>query len=861
MRTDFSFLLFSLYVLFTSSLLTAQVAAPCEEGFAGVYPCNDYDLVSRMSVAELGGSGSANDIWGWTDLQDGKEYAIVGLTDGTAFVDISIPNSPVLLGNLPTHTSNSPWRDVKVYSNHAFIVSEAGGHGMQVFDLTRLRNVVAPPVIFTNDAHYAGFGNAHNIVINEASGYAYGVGSSANSGGLHFIDISNPTSPSIAGGFSADGYTHDAQVVNYIGPDGDHQGKEIAFASNEDTFTIIDVSDKTDPAQLSRTGYSNSAYTHQGWATEDHRYFLMNDELDEQGQGHNTRTRIWDIQDLDSPTLIGFYDGPTSAIDHNLYTKGDLAFESNYRAGLRVLDISDIANANLSEVGYFDVYPTNDNANFNGTWSNYPYFNSGNIIISSIEGGLFIVHQSVPQPCPAPSALNATNITGTGALLSWTDNALNSNGFEVEVVPSGDTPSQSGVLVSGTSFLFDSGTSSTSYDFYVQTDCFPIDYSFWSGPYTFTTASDFCGNDSFVDSGGATGNYSDNENETYTICPNEVGGSISMTFTVFNVEGRSDFDCWDNFFVFDGSSTAAPAVTPESLGLGLGTEGFCNTAGSLAGETLVSNNPSGCLTFQFVSDVSVVLDGWEAQVTCIPAPGPDCSLYETAPVDLTKSLQPVPYPDGVIDRVQVKWYKDSPQVKYTAADSSAVDIQFWAVRNLATNTPIVGADTSLIEKRTKTGQDFFKWPVKFERSDVNPNTRYKWRVRTYCQEGDGPASPWSDIKIFNTPDFDPGTGIYTPLAEFNVQSRSMTLDESGLGMSIFPNPNDGQFDIRFKNTIENAVLEIFDVRGVRVVYQQLVDLQSGTRLNSESLLHLESGWYLVSVRSEDQVEHHSMICR
>ena len=109
-----------------------------------------------------------------------KMYALVGLDNGTAFVDVTDTDSLVYLGKLPTETSASPWRDIKVYQDHAFIGSEAGGHGMQVFDLTRLRSVDNPPVSFTTDAVYTGFGNSHNIVINEATGYAYPVGTARN---------------------------------------------------------------------------------------------------------------------------------------------------------------------------------------------------------------------------------------------------------------------------------------------------------------------------------------------------------------------------------------------------------------------------------------------------------------------------------------------------------------------------------------------------------------------------------------------------------------------------------------------------------------------------------------------------------
>lgn len=394
---------------------TPLAATTCSGGFAGIYPCENVDLLSFMPLNTIGGGGG-NDVWGWTDPAGGTEYALMGRTNGTAFVDISDPENPVYLANLPTQTANSSWRDIKVYADHAFIVSEAGGHGMQVFDLTRLRDVVAPPAQFTADAVYTGFGSAHNIVINEDSGFAYAVGANGCSGGLHMVDIMVPTSPVFVGCFSSDGYTHDAQCVTYQGPDPDHQGAEICFNANEDTVTIADVTNKANPLQLSRTGYSGTGYTHQGWVTDDHRYFIFNDELDESFFGHNTRTRILDVTDLDSPSLAGFHDGRSGAIDHNLYVAGDRIFEANYRAGLSILDATDVANGNLTEIGYFDIYPNNNSVSFDGAWSTYPYFASGTILISGIGEGLFMVR---PATGDSGLALGPPEPGIAGVLNTW----------------------------------------------------------------------------------------------------------------------------------------------------------------------------------------------------------------------------------------------------------------------------------------------------------------------------------------------------------------------------------------------------------------------------------------------------------
>ena len=363
-------------------MTTLNSQTPCENGLAGQYPCNGYDLQVFIPCTDFDAS-NANDSWGWTDPEDGTEYALVGLDNGTAFLDISDPVNPTYLGKLPTHTTSSLWRDVKVYNNYAFVVSEAGGHGIQVFDLTRLRDVANPPETFTEDAHYGGFGGAHNIVINEETGYAYGVGADF-SGGAHFVNIQDPLNPIGEGGYSGSGYTHDAQVVVYDGPDSDHTGKEIYIGSNEDFVTIVDVTDKSNPQLISNVLYSNTSYTHQGWFTEDLTYFIMGDEIDELDFGFDTRNIIFDFTDLDNPELAFEYTGPTSATDHNGYVKGDKFYLANYKAGMRVVDISDIANGNMTETGYFDVFIYGNSAGYDGAWNVYPYFESGNIIISSL---------------------------------------------------------------------------------------------------------------------------------------------------------------------------------------------------------------------------------------------------------------------------------------------------------------------------------------------------------------------------------------------------------------------------------------------------------------------------------------------
>jgi choice-of-anchor B domain-containing protein len=363
--------------------------ATCNGGTADDFSCFGVDLRSRVPLTDMGGN-TGNDIWGWADALTGNEYALMGMTNGTAFVDVTDPENPVYLGILPTATISTPWRDIKVYQDHAYIVADASGaHGMQVFDLKRLRGVGAPQT-FAADARYSDFGNAHNVAINEDTGFAYAVGTNTCEHGLHMIDITTPNNPLFAGCYDLVD-VHDTQCVSYSGPDPDYAGAEVCANSAGQRVEFVDVSNKAAPVSIAAIDYPQRGYVHQGWFTEDHRFLLVGDELDERNFGVPTRTHIFDMTDLDAPVYVSAYEGPTASIDHNLYILGNRVFEANYTSGLRVLEFGDLGNSELSEVGFFDTYPGSNAASFDGAWSVYPYLPSGNILVSDTSNGLFVL--------------------------------------------------------------------------------------------------------------------------------------------------------------------------------------------------------------------------------------------------------------------------------------------------------------------------------------------------------------------------------------------------------------------------------------------------------------------------------------
>ena len=374
----------------------------CEDDRAAGFDCADVDLQAYLPLASIGAEPGerVSDAWGWTDPETGREYGLVGRSGGAAIIDVTDAVNPVYLGVIPANRSGA--RDLKVYADHLFFTGDgAGAHGLVVFDLTRLRDVANPPVEFAPDLRWDGIGSAHNLIIDTGAGTAFTVSTSGDGhtcgGGLVMIDIRQPLAPEFAGcytdteGLIFQGRTHDAQCLVYDGPDTDYRGRELCFASNETALRIVDVTDKSNPRPISAAAYPGVAYIHQGWLSDDRRYFFLDDELDELvGTTDRTKTIVWDVTDLDDPVVIADYYGPNNATDHNLYVKGDRMYQANYQAGFRVIDISDPEN--LREVGHFDTTPYGaDPPGFNGAWTAFPYFESGTVLVTSMLEGVFLL--------------------------------------------------------------------------------------------------------------------------------------------------------------------------------------------------------------------------------------------------------------------------------------------------------------------------------------------------------------------------------------------------------------------------------------------------------------------------------------
>lgn len=402
----------------------ALPGAPCTNGFAGPFPCENVDLLSQVPIPLIGAATGA-DVWGWTDPETGREIAIPTTTFGMAYVDVTDPAAPVVLGRTYVGYEGSDddtlWRDVKVVGNHAFLVSEHVDTNLTVLDLTTLRDVTSDQGLIDPTYVYEAITDAHNIAVNEDTEVVYPVAGGECAGGMSMLDVSDPAAITDLGCVNDEtlgveegtfGVVHDAQCIVYLGEDVRFQGREICFTSNEERgMFIVDVTDRDAPKILANRTYDAISYAHQGWVTEDHQWFIFGDELDELTGGQiNTRSLVVNIEDLMDPGDVQIYTHDTTAIDHNLYVEDGYVWQANYSAGLRIFDYTDegLASGELEPVAFFDVDPGEDAPVFAGAWSPYPFFDSGTVVVNSFDSGMFVLAVNLPektveQPPAAPS--------------------------------------------------------------------------------------------------------------------------------------------------------------------------------------------------------------------------------------------------------------------------------------------------------------------------------------------------------------------------------------------------------------------------------------------------------------------------
>jgi len=441
-------------------------ASSCSGGMAAEYPCQGIDFMSRVALSSFPGSpASASNLWGYVDLDDNREYAVIGLRNGTGVVDVTDAANPVIVGHIAG--VNSQWRELKVYQfwnatvnrwdAYAYVTTEGSGGGIQIIDLTQLPNSVSLAGTWTgvSTSHTDQISNINftTNVSNSAFPPILYI-SGANTGGLRFVSLANPTSLTEVGfwtgTYSHDTYPHvftDARA-NQCAPG--HNPCEVVFSfAGTAGLKIIDVTNKSAPVTLSTLTYSQLGYVHSGWISQEDingDYIFLHDELDEQNFGLNSTIRTINITNLTAPTVSNLYTGPTLAIDHNGYTIGNKFYFSNYTRGIGILDVTN-PNAPV-QLGYFDTYPTTNGATFAGAWGVYPYLPSGNILIADIQRGLIVVREQSAAPTPTATITNTPVNTLTPSntpTVTFTPTASNTPTQTRTPIPT-NTPSNTGFL-------------------------------------------------------------------------------------------------------------------------------------------------------------------------------------------------------------------------------------------------------------------------------------------------------------------------------------------------------------------------------------------------------------------------------
>lgn len=335
--------------------LLGQLAPPHGEVFA-------FDTVFRYA-----------NVWGYADSTDGREYALIGTPLGTSIIDITEPATAAEVDFIPGPTSL--WREIKTYRQYAYVVTEGrgAGEGVQIIDLSSLPDSAILVSTFVDTSF---FHSSHTV--SQAGAYLYLNGGSSKNGGIVIVSLANAVEPVVVGEYQ-ERFIHDCYVRN----------DTIYGASiGEGSIEIIDATDKSNPQLITRFTYP-FAFPHNVWTTEDGNYLLTTDENhpDEFGNGVGGHLRIWDIRDFGAIQQVADWMVKPDAIIHNVHVKGDSAFISYYTEGVRVLNI--VNPRDPVEVGFYDTFSL-PGVGFMGAWGVFPYFPSGNFIVSDTHKGLFI---------------------------------------------------------------------------------------------------------------------------------------------------------------------------------------------------------------------------------------------------------------------------------------------------------------------------------------------------------------------------------------------------------------------------------------------------------------------------------------
>ncbi|MBU2969486.1 choice-of-anchor B family protein [Pseudoalteromonas sp. C2R02] len=421
-----------------SQLSQIQNNQACQNGSAAGFECQNVDLISHIPLTSISGSPfSGSDIWGHIDLNNNKEYAIMGHDKGVTVFDLSVPSQPKQVGTISGIATS--WRDIKVYqyfdntlnAYQAFAYTTAeSSDGIVIIDLNNLPNSVSKinqlnqKEQFIHNVYISNVDYGLGLALPGSEANVIALGGSKSGGAFRSYSLSDPTNIPISfenSQASRLDYTHDAASA-FIKDEraqrdcGEASGKcTVLVDFNENEMRVWNISNSNEAKLLSSITYNevsdDNKYVHSGWFSEDNRYVYLHDEFDETRGSLNTTVRIFDLQNLTAPVQVASWKSNNPTIDHNGFARGNRYYMSNYERGLTILDISDPINP--VEIGFFDTFPSSNNSSFNGAWGVYPFLPSGLILLSDINSGLYVLKDNTKQKA--------------NDRLSFSSNALNVN--------------------------------------------------------------------------------------------------------------------------------------------------------------------------------------------------------------------------------------------------------------------------------------------------------------------------------------------------------------------------------------------------------------------------------------------------
>jgi choice-of-anchor B domain-containing protein len=305
--------------------------------------------------------------------QNGQEYALLGGSLGLIIVDITNPDAPQQIVQIPG--PNNLWKEIKVYEHYAYITTEGGG-GLQIVDLSDLPSPNLNYYSYEGDGAIAGdLDEIHALHIDVTKGFLYTFGGDLASGGAKMFDLKlNPYTPKYIASFEQLGYIHDGYVDN---------DTLYACHINGGFMSVVDMANKSNPIVLG-TVETPAKFTHNAWITDDRKHVLTTDE---KAPSFLTSYDVSDPSDIRELDRLSPNNGNGTYV-HNTHILNDYAVTSWYTSGVLIVDAH--RPQNLVTVAQFDTYAGNQ-LDFVGCWGVFPYFPSGNIIASDIEPGQMTV--------------------------------------------------------------------------------------------------------------------------------------------------------------------------------------------------------------------------------------------------------------------------------------------------------------------------------------------------------------------------------------------------------------------------------------------------------------------------------------